>query len=112
MAATGLSSGGARKKRGNKFACGVPTLECIGSPSQVSNGLSKSPKTHGSPEQAFSCYVSYLLRSGYKQVGPREFCKDGGPVVVLTKKSRFGARLRGGKGERFMPDQMLGGHIV
>lgn len=113
-ASTGAAlSCGTKSKRPHKYSCGVPQEYCIGGLAQVSSGLKKSGKTHGSPKEAFGCYAKWLLRQGYKQVGPREFCKDDGPILVLTKKSRFGARLRGGKGDRQMPScQATGGHII
>ena len=112
-AASGPVSGGAKRKRQNKFACGTPAEYCCGSIGQVAGSLSKNPRTHGSPEQSFNCYRNYLLKTGYVQIGPREFTKGpNDPVVFLTKKSKFGARLRGGKGERFMPEKMMGGHII
>jgi len=48
---------------------------------------------------------SYLLGSGYHQIGMREFSPpDGGPVRVLTRPSHFGGRLRMGKeGSRMQP---------
>jgi len=54
--------------------------------------------------------VRYLINvEGYEQIGPREFQKDGHPVRVLTKKMRFGGRLRPGKAGRVM---MEGVHAV
>ena len=42
----------------------------------------------------------HLLSLGYKAVGSRAFSPpDGGPIVILTKKTRFGGRLRRGKSE-------------
>lgn len=109
---SGFAARGEKRNRGYKYFCGVPTDKCIGSLSQLSNGIRRNPKTHSSPEQAFKCYAKYLLTQGYIQVGPREFASpNDGPILVLTKKSRFGARLRGGKGARYMPEKMLGGTI-
>lgn len=47
----------------------------------------------------------HLKAQGYIPVGAREFLTPGGgPVLVLSKKSKFGGRLRNGKlGERLMP---------
>ena len=75
---------------------------------------------HHTSEQAFKCHAADLLRQGFKQIGTREFAPpDGGPIRVLTKKSRFGGLLRGGKsGEakggpptRAMPVGRTGGFI-
>lgn len=111
MASSAFSGSGAKRKRPHKFLCGTPQSYCTGGQAQTSHGL-KNMKTHGSSLQAFNCYKSYLIQTGYKQVGPRELCKDDGPIVVLTKKSRFGARLRGAKGDRQMPSTDATGGVV
>jgi hypothetical protein len=104
---------GAKRKRAHKQACGVPSEHCTGGLCGVSNGLKKAGKLHSSPQEAFACYAKYLIKQGYTQVGPREFYKGDGPIVVLTKKSRFGARCRGGKADRQMPStDATGGHII
>ena len=106
-------SGGSRRKRQKRYLCGVPDNYCQGSLTQSCNGLGKSCRSHGSPMQAFSCYANYLIKQGYKQVGPREFSSpNNGPIVVLTKKSKFGTMLRGGKGDRFMPSNFNSGGII
>lgn len=109
-----MASGGVRKKRMPKWLCGVPLGECRGSLTQASNGLGKGGrKMHSSPQEAASCQAHNLVTQGYAQVGPREFSKGDGPIVVLTKKSRAGARVRGGKGSRYMPEsKMTGGTII
>jgi hypothetical protein len=108
-----MMSGGVRKKRSHKYMCGVPVDKCSGSFTSASNGLKKSSKMHSSPQEAHKCYGRYLLGQGYTKIGPREYAApNNGPIVFLTKKSRFGARCRGGKGERFMPSNMVGGHII
>ena len=90
--------------------CGVPTEHCSGGKYTTDQKL--SPKCHGTHLEAFNCMRKYLLRTGYTQIGPREFQPPGGgPIRVLTKKSRFGARLRSGKlGERFMPEDREAGN--
>jgi hypothetical protein len=103
---------GTKAKRSHKHACGVPGEHCSGGLTGVSNGLKKSGKTHSTPMEAFACYANYLIKQGYKQVGSREFCKGDGPILVLVRKSKFGARLRGGKGSRQMPVRTPGGHII
>jgi hypothetical protein len=108
-----MLSGGVRRKRHHKYVCGVPANNCTGAFTSASNGLKKSCKMHSSPQEAHKCYARYLLRQGYTQIGSREFAApNGGPIIFLTKKSRFGARCRGGKAERFMPSNMVGGHII
>ena len=77
-----------------KFLCGVPTHKCKGSDATLhKNGI----KTHGTSIEAFKCYKNFLLSSGYKQVGNREFQRPGEPILVLSKKSKFGRPLRKGK---------------
>jgi hypothetical protein len=108
--ATGYASAG-RKTRKRRL-CGLPPHECRGDATRLSHGLA-GLKSHGSAEEAFECYRAWLLRQGYRQVGGREFEPPGrGRVVVLTKKSRFGAPLRGGKEGRHMSAQLLGGVVV
>lgn len=104
---------GIKKKRPHRYLCGVPSERCVGSMTGASGGLHKGCKMHGSPVEAFKCHAKYLVSQGFAQVGPREFASpNNGPVRVLTKKSRFGARARGGKGDRFMPEQQVGGVVI
>lgn len=114
-----LTSGGERKKRAHKCLCGVPQEKCTGSIVQTTRGLKSAIKMHGTPPEAFKCYSNYLIGLGYKQMGPREFYLPGatpeldGPVVVLTKKIRFGCTMRGGKGSRQMSRRdALGGVVI
>lgn len=91
--------------------CGVPNAFCCGSKYTTDQML--PPKCHGSHIEAFRCMKRYLCNHlGYEQIGSREFRPvNGGPVRVLTKKTRFGARLRAGKlGERFMPEDRVAGN--
>jgi hypothetical protein len=75
--------------------------------------LSSGLKCHATPQDAFECHRAWLLRQGYKQVGGREFESPyTGCIAVLTKKSRFGAVLRGGKEGRHMPGHFLGGCLI
>src|SRR5687767_11681699 len=92
---------------GRRFLCGVPDSRCEGTLTRMH--ITAGMKTHGSTDEAFKCMKHYLLSEGYTQVGPREFSApptkenpDGGPIRVLTKKSRFGAPLRPGKENRWM----------
>lgn len=82
-----------------RYTCGVPTHHCGGSNAKVSAGLTnRVKKYHASSPQAFRCHARWLVNvEGYTQLGPREFFKGDGPVRVLTKKSKFGGVLRGGK---------------
>ena len=89
----------------NRWMCGVPEAHCNGAMTKVNARLRGACKTHGSPEQAFECRAKYLVNvEGYEKIGAREFRREGEPVLVLTKKSRYGARLRTGKmNERVQP---------
>lgn len=94
----------------SSFLCGVPGGFCQGSLKNVSFG--SGIKVHGSSKQAFKCHKAYLIQQGYKQIGSREFQKPGEPILVLTKESRFGERLRSGKEDnRDMPSGRTGGFI-
>ena len=103
------------------YTCGVDEKRCSGSKMTASQGLRNFLKIHGSPEEAFKCKARDLVANeGYTQIGPREFSpKDGGPILVLTKKSKFGGILRRGKRgtetgstNRVMPKKRGGGFIV
>lgn len=74
--------------------CGVPSRECGGAELLLNK---RYMKVHATPPEAFKCHVKWLISQGYKQVGTREFCKDNGSVLILTKKCRFGGTLRLGK---------------
>ena len=101
-----------------KYVCPTPKHECNGTTFRATNiGLRQSIKAHNTPEEAFRCYVAHLKKQGYKQTGARTFQREGEPVKILTKKSKFGAVLRGGKmskdtGRRVVPYNMLTGIIV
>lgn len=82
------------------FLCPTPKQQCTGKVGNYSASLDKQGiKKHGSPKEAMDCYVRYLTQTlGYERLSSREFRPpDGGPILVLTKESRFGARLRSGK---------------
>src|SRR5689334_11732959 len=103
-----------------KYTCGTPRNACSGSTLSVSHGLSGTSQAHGhsSPEEAFKCHRAHLLGQGYTQLDGRALRPPVGPdgelgeVVILTKPSRFGGMLRGGKGSRSMPNGKHGGNIV
>lgn len=82
--------------RTRRWMCGTPQDECGGAMVML-DGLHASIKAHGSPQDAFKCYVRHLLRQGYVRKGGREFQLPGHPILVLTKTSRFGTMLCPGK---------------
>jgi len=107
---------------GYKYTCGVPSALCQGSKIGTSSGLTSTSQTHGhgQPEEAFRCRKAYLVALGYTPVGSRALRAPdhlGGEVLVLTKPCRFGGRMRGGKGSRYMPNASRtigrrGGNVV
>jgi len=102
------------------YLCGVPFEHCMAPMKDCSASLrdrhyrTGALKAHSSRDESFRCCVHYLTKVlGYKRVGGREFSPpDGGPIRVLTKKIRFGGRLRGGKQERAMPSGIHTGGMV
>ena len=99
----------------SKFLCGVPGDQCCGYYSVTNKSLGNSVKTHPTAEEAFACHAKHLINQKFIQIGAREFVDPKtGYVRVLTKKSKFGAKLRQGKsgekstssGRRFMPGVM------
>jgi len=107
---------------GYKYTCGVPSAYCQGSKIATSAGLSSSSQghAHGTPEEAFRCRRAHLISQGYIPIGSRALQPPphiGGLVLVLTKPSRFGGKMRGGKGSRYMPNAprtigRRGGNVV
>ena len=90
------------------FMCGVDPEKCVGSKDQLSTGMKNyRGKVHSTRDEAFSCMVQSLLAQGYIPLGKREFEHPETHVVrVLTKRCRYGARLREGKEKsRRMPDK-------
>jgi hypothetical protein len=87
-----------------RILCGVPEEECTGGKFQTDQRLG-TKKAHTSRKGAFDCRARWLRSQGYEQVGSREFKPpDGGPRLILSKKSKFGGFLRLGKEGRFTPD--------
>jgi hypothetical protein len=97
-----------------KHLCGVPAQYCCGSTSITSKSIQGNPKLHNSSQEAMRCHGRYLINVlGYQKMGAREFSPpDGGPIRVLTKSSRFGARMRPGKGGRNMPTKQRAGVVI
>lgn len=93
--------------------CGVPKEFCSGGLAQLSNSLKgRGMMAHQTPMESFKCHANYLLKTGYVRLSSREFQKkEGGPILILTKPSRFGSRMRPGKGTRSMPSNRTGGTI-
>ena len=90
-------------KKADRVKCQTPVAHCTGSITPMAPAL-LGLKTHSSHEEAFDCYVAYLKKIGYRQIGAHEFVLfEDQPVLVVSKRSRYGARLRLGKeGSRHM----------
>ena len=89
----------------NKYLCPTPREVCTGKLTSMNNfyNRTKNAKLHGSPQAAFDCYVRYLLLTGHVRVAAREFRQPQGGILLLTRQSRFGTRVRLGKeGSRCM----------
>lgn len=92
--------------------CGVSKEYCTGTLQPLNHSLDKDDlRVHSSSEGAFNCMRNSLLAQGYTQVDARAFQPPGGgPIRVLTKKIRFGGKMRNGKeGTRNMPHKRGGG---
>lgn len=97
------------------FLCGTPNDGCCGKQAILCNSLkNKGLGAHQTSVEAFNCYKKYLLSRGYTVVDSRALQPpDGGPIHILTKKSRFGARMRPGKeGTRNMGSVRHGGVCI
>lgn len=81
-----------------KVLCGTPKEYCIGDIKPANQSLGKTCRCHQTHQEAFKCYAQYLIKIGYKQIANNEFQKDNDPILILTKKCRFGAQMRRGKG--------------
>jgi hypothetical protein len=107
---------------GYKYTCGVPSAQCGGGKFGTSAGLSSTSQNHGheTPQEAFQCRRAYLIACGYTPVGSRAFQPPpdkGTEILILTKPSRFGGKMRGGKGKRYLPNAnrtsgRRGGNVV
>jgi len=85
------------KSSRRRYVCPTPRAECSGAPTIV-DSHGRTIKAHGSHGAAFDCYVAWLRTQGYIRKSTREFyAPNGGPILVLTKKRRFGGAIRGGK---------------
>lgn len=94
-----------------RFMCGVPKDDCTGGLLQTDQHFSTN-KCHTTRKEAFKCMKSYLKNQGFVQVSSREMENpNNGRIRVLPKQSKFGGRLRAGKGEegaRFQPERGAG----
>jgi hypothetical protein len=88
------------------YLCNTPVNDCTGSLNK--NG--GNHKIHTSRTEARQCYVRWLTKKqGYTRLKGTQFAPpDGGPVLLVTKQSKYGLRMKGegqkGKG-RFVKDK-------
>jgi hypothetical protein len=94
-----------------RILCGVPKDDCIGGILHTDQKLSTT-KCHTTRAEAMRCMKRHLEHIGFVQLSPREFVDpDNGYIRILPKRSRFGGRMRAGKGEdgaRFEPEEGRG----
>ena len=86
--------------------CGTPKDTCVGRRIDASAGLGKSTKVHLTHLEAYRCYTRYLRDIGYSPVGGHAFKRGDEPILVVTRQSKYGARLRTGgvdKSRRAIP---------
>lgn len=87
--------------------CQTPPEHCTGKVEEASHGLLLHQRAHQSHDDAFRCYVHYLVHvQGYQRLDSRAYHRPGEPVLVVTKRSHYGARMRTGgveKARRVMP---------
>jgi hypothetical protein len=96
------------------FLCGTPSEQCTGSLAKLNHALEgRGLRAHTSSASAFDCQRRYLIHVGYTQLDGTSFAAPNeGPILVLTKKSRYGGKLRNGKeGTRNQPLGKHGGFI-
>ena len=89
----------------NHYLCPTPREFCTGKLTSMNNffNQTKNAKLHGSRDAAFDCFTAYLVRTGHERVAPREYRQPQGGILLLSKRSKFGVKLRLGKeGTRFM----------
>lgn len=96
--------------------CQTPNEHCTGTWKDAAHSLHLRAKVHRDHEQAFRCYAKYLVNVlGYTKVGGREFQRGDEPILVLTKRTRYGARCRTGgkdKGWRALSKHKQGAVII
>lgn len=94
-----------------RFLCGVPQDSCVGGFLSTDQKFSTN-KCHSTRAEALSCMSHYLVKSGYTKISSREFLDpETGYIRILPKKSKYGGRLRSGKGgdkARFEPESGKG----
>lgn len=96
--------------RAMRFLCGTPKDHCTGGILHTDQNFS-TDKCHSSRKEAMRCFGRYLESQGYTKLSNREYRDKDGSIRILPKQSKFGGRLRQGKGEqgsRFEPERGSG----
>lgn len=93
-----------------KIMCGVPEAQCRGALTKIGGKITGSKKTHSSRREARKCYIDFLKKQGYHQVGdnPSHYQLADGPIQVITREGHFGGAVRKGKEGRWMADRTSG----
>jgi hypothetical protein len=91
----------------NKFLCPTPREHCTGKLVSMNNFFThhkpQNAKVHGTPQSAFECYCHYLEMTGHVRLSQREYRQPQGGILLLTRQTRFGTKVRLGKeGTRYM----------
>lgn len=82
-----------------RILCGVPNEFCSGGILHTDQQLAK--KCHTTREEAMKCMGRYLQKSGFEKTSNRTFIDpNSGYIRILPKVSKYGGRLRRGKGEK------------
>lgn len=95
-----------------RVLCGVPKEYCSGSKLSTDQAF-PTDKCHSSHTEAYRCMARYLVKVlKYTALRNHSFAPpDGGPVRILTKRSRYGGLLIFGKEHtRFMPEKRRQGN--
>lgn len=95
-----------------RFLCGTPDSNCTGGITHTDQHFN-SKKCHTSRREALRCYRNYLINvAKFQPISPRELVNpESGRIRILPKRSKFGGKLRAGKGEkgaRFQPESGSG----
>ncbi len=102
-----------RGKTKKMYFCGTPPNKCCGSLARLSHGMKMGSKVHVTAEDAWRCTAAHLVSEGYipRRNNVFEDPKTG-YLRMLGKKSKFGARLRGGKEGRHMSSGHTHGTMI
>lgn len=80
------------------WLCGVDKGLCTGTGIIAGAPYMHKPsdpllRAHMGPEDAFKCKVRSLIIQGWERIEPRVFRKEGQPLLIIPKRSKFGQRV-------------------